>query len=117
MANSNKSKNNEDITAILGVVAANTMCIRKAISTAAKIGKTWIISAAAIAVAAAVLLNVPANFLHDNTWVYFVCYVSIIIFGLFAIIYPLSLLGELDSTTELVAENEQDLLGDDDDDD
>ena len=112
MANTKKSNN--DIESILGVVAANTMCMRKAISVAAKISKAWIISGAVITAAIIILMNNPnINMRSSNAWIGFVCYGVIIIFGLFAIIYPLSLLSELDNTTELIAENEQSLLDED----
>lgn len=110
----NTKKSNNDIESILGVVAANTMCMRKAISVAAKIGKAWIISGAAIGIAIAVLTSgIKIDMSSSNAWVGFLCYGAIIVFGLFAIIYPLGLLSELDNTTELIAENEQSLLDED----
>ena len=113
-SNHRKTTNDKDYVAALEVVAANTMCMRKAVEAAARIGKTLIISTAVIAIAVVIIALV-----HDVTLVSFICGCVIFVFALFAIFYPLSLLTELIHITELVSEKEEEIAdnGSEDEDD
>ena len=108
--NANANTSEDEKMQVLGVIAANTMCLRQAVGVAAKIGKAWIISSAIIAIAIVILINNPVTNPKDLQAVHYICYGVMVIFGLFMVIYPVGLLAELDQMTEMVAENEKEML-------
>lgn len=107
-----KTASEKDYMLALEIIAANTMCTRKAVGVAAKIGKTLIVSTTAVTVATIVLTSVPID-QHNNLWILATCWGVIVVFCLFAVIYSLVLLAELDHTTELVAKKEETFIHDD----
>ena len=113
-SNTQKKISDRDYLLALEIIAANTMCTRKAVDVAARIGKTLIISTVAITIATIVLLNTSVN--PENTsLVIVICWGVIIVFALFTVIYSLSLLAEVNRTTELVAEKEEPIFNDEKD--
>lgn len=108
----NKTSENTNTAKALEIIAMNTMCTREAISVAAKSIMAWIISSVAIAIAIIVLGNNPIANARDVTGVHWVCLATIIIFGLFAVIYPLVLISGLNRTISRVRESEEQSLGD-----
>ena len=111
-----KTVSDKDYMLALEIIAANTMCTRKAVEVAAKIGKALIVSVVVIVIAAIVLMYNPID-PHTPSWIPIVCWGAIIVFGLFLIIYSLSLLAELEHTTELVSKNEESAIYSDEDED
>ena len=114
--NHQKTVSEKDYMLALEIIAANTMCTRKAVEVAAKIGKALIVSAVAIVIATIVLMYNPVDS-HSPSWIPIVCWGVIIVFSLFVVIYSLSLLAELDHTTELVSKNEESAIYGDEDED
>lgn len=106
---------------LLEIIAANTMCTRKMAGVAAKIGMTFLMSSLLVVIAIVIVavcsLFFGESLFNENAWIPIVAGVIIVINWVAAVFYSVSLLGDLDDTVELIAQNEEEFLGDDEDED
>ncbi len=103
----------KDIAQTLEIIAANTMCTREAVGAIAKTVITYAISFVAIIIATIVLVNNPVDTSRSLTGLHLVCFGVIIVFGLYAVIYPIILMTELNRTIKSVRESEERIFEDD----
>ena len=102
----------KDIAQTLEIIAANTMCTREAVGAIAKTVITYAISFVAIIIATIVLINNPLDNKNLPTGVHWVCFGVIVVFGLYAVVYPIILMSELNRTIKSVRESEERIFED-----
>ena len=105
---------------LLEIIATNTMCTRRAVGVVAKVGMAFLVSSLLVVVAAGIVAICSLFFgdklFKEQVWIPIVAGIISIIAWVSAVIYSVSLLGDLDDTVELVDQNEAEFFGDDEDD-